>query len=118
MTIILSGSVVLKAGSNAPVLTENQYIELISGAEAFVNASSRYDWSANYATLPANTKAIVSNAVSSYAAISLINYNMEDYLGKFDAQVSLDVNWALFRECVNLLRDEKMRTFVQQGVVN
>jgi len=114
-TLCLSGAVILKAGINATTLTETQYDLIINEAESFVNVSTCRDWVTDYASLPANTKKILEDAASSFAAIKLINYDMSGYTSRFEAQVCLNVNWAVFRECVNLLRDNEMKTFVETG---
>jgi len=115
-TLCASGAVILKAGKNAPTLiTEAQYDQLINQAEAFINTSSRYDWVTNYASIPATTKQILEDAASSMAAIALINYDMSGYTSRTESQVMLDVNWSRLVECINLLRDDKFRTFIKQG---
>ena len=117
--ICLSGSVILKAGTNAKTLTETQYTELIAEATAFVCASSRYDWTSLWASLSGTFAGpIVKEAVSSWAAINVIENDMSGFTSRLEAQTMLDILWSKIVECVNLLRDEKFRTFVQTGVVS
>lgn len=116
MTICLSGSVKLKAGANVGTLTPAQYDEIIGEAEAFVCTASRYDWVSDWATLSGSVAGpIVKEAVSSWAAINAINYDMSGFTSRQEAQVMLDVNWSKVVECVNLLRDDKFRSFVIKG---
>lgn len=116
-TLCSSGAVKLKAGLNAPTLTSAQYTQLINQAEGFVVSSSRYDWVLNYASVSTIGKTLLEDAVSSYAAINAVGYDMSGFTSREEAQILLDVNWSKVVECVNLLRDEKFKTFVFKGVV-
>jgi len=115
-TISTSGAVYVKAGENARVLTDAQTNEIIEQAENFVSASSRYDWISNWASLSGTAGAkIVKEAVEDWAAMGIVSNDMSGYTSRLEAQTILDVLWSKIVECVNLLRDEKFRTFTQTG---
>ena len=113
-TLCTSGQVVLKAGANAPTgLLESEYDRMIERAESFVCVNSRYDWIAAYPSLASGAKLILQDAVSSYAAIDLINYDMSGYTSRTEAQVMLDVNWSKTEAAINMLQDDKFKTYIQ-----
>lgn len=111
-TLCTSGAVKLKSGVNAATLTAAQYTDLINKAEAFACCVSRYDWVANYAGLSDSAKNILQDLASSHAAISVINYNMRGFSSRTEAQVMLDVNYAKMVDVVNLIKDDKYKSFL------
>lgn len=116
-TYCTSGAVVLKAGINAPLLTDFQYAQLINQAESFVNVQSRYNWIPIFSTLGSGAALIIEDATSSYAAMNVAGYDPSGYSSRQEFQTILDINWSKVVECINLLRDEKFKTFVLKGVV-
>jgi len=111
--IIVSGAAVYKAGANvSTTIPEGAWIEWISGAESFVNAETRYNWSDAYATLNEDVKYIVANTVSSLVAISAINYDMSGYTSRVEAQVMLDVNNDIANRGIKTLTEIKNRDFI------
>jgi hypothetical protein len=117
-TLCNSGAVKLYAGKNAPTLTVAQYETLIKKAEGFVSASSRKDWVTDYASVSDIGKELLQEATAAWAAISTINYDMSGFTSRMEAQTMLDVLWSKVVECINLLRDDKFRTFVIKGGVD
>jgi hypothetical protein len=113
VTMCSSGAVVLKAGLNAKILTDANYTTLINQAESFINTATRINFTDTYAGLNADVKLILEDAASSYAAIGVINYDMSGFYSRTEAQTMLDVNWAKFRECINLLIDKKHTDFIE-----
>lgn len=118
-TLCSSGAVKLKAGANRPdddtTITADNYTTFINQAEQFINVGTQYDWVTNYASLPTTTKQILEDAASSKAAMAVINYDMSNYSSQTEAQVMLDVNYAILVDCMNLLSDDKYRTFTKQA---
>lgn len=116
-TLCTNADVVKKAGLNAnSTASAEAYTNVfILQAEAFFSVNAKYDFVANYASLPTNMKEFLRDGVSSYAAIMVINYDMSGYTSRVEAQVMLDLNWSIVVEVINLLRDDKFRTFVQKG---
>ena len=115
-TLCTSGAVKLKAGANvSTALTDAQYTTLINEAESFMSVNSKYDWVSNYSSLSTQGKAFLEDATASHAAFSAINYNMANYTSRVEAQVMLNTNWNKVVESVNLLRDDKFRSFIISG---
>ena len=119
MTVTLcdSGAVKIKAGTNAATLTDAQYTEIINRAEGFVCAEARYDFVANSGAVSNIGKELLKDVTSSKAAIEAINKDMSGYTSRVEAQVMLDVNYAIVVDSINMLRDDKYRKFVIDGSV-
>ena len=113
-----SGAVKLFAGANAVALTNAQYELLLDKAEAFVNVQSKYDWTTNEALVPSTTKEILQEVTAKLAAMDVISYDMSGFTSRAEAQTMLDVLWSKVVEIVNLLRDDKFRTFVQRATTD
>jgi hypothetical protein len=111
-TLCTSGAVKLKAGANAPTLSAAQYTDLINKAEAFACCVSRYDWVTNYAGLSDSAKNILQDLASSHAAIAVINNDMSGFTSRTEAQVMLDVNYSKVVDIINLIKDDKFKTFL------
>ena len=113
-----SGAVKLFAGANAPTLTGAQYDLLLEKAEAFVAVQTKYDWVTNQASVPANTREILQEVTGKLAALDTINYDMSGFTSRMEAQTMLDVLWSKVVEIINILRDDKFRTFTQRGTTD
>lgn len=116
-TLCTSAAVKLKAGANAPVLTDAEYTQLIEQAEGFINAHSKYDYVTAFAALPSVCKKMLEDGAACYAAVDVVKNDMSGYSSKETAQVTLNVNWNRVVEIVNLLRDYNFNLFVQTGKV-
>jgi hypothetical protein len=92
---------------------------LINQAEGFICSATRYNWVDAYSGINVDVKQILEDGTSSWAALNAITYDMSGYSSREEAQTLLDVNWSKIVEVINLLRDEKFKTFVVNGgVVN
>jgi len=117
--ICTSGAVKLKAGKNATLLSGADYVFLIDEAEAFISASSRYDWATNWPTISGTAGALSAReAVTSWAAINVIQNDMSGFTSRAEAQTMLDVLWSKVVECTNLIRDDNTRGFMQTGTID
>ena len=114
-TLCLSGAVILKAGANAVVLTDDNYTSLINEAEGFISAQSRYDWVTNYASVSAIGKTLLADLASNHAAIAVIENDMSGFTSRLEPQVMIDVLYSKLVDGINLLRDDKFRSFVIKG---
>jgi hypothetical protein len=81
-------------------------------AESVINCISRKNWSDLYATLNADVKYILTEASSCWVAIDFISYNMAGYTSRIEAEDMINVLWAKFNKCVQLLQDQRVVTFV------
>lgn len=116
-TLAINGDVVKFAGVNASSTSTaeaytNVYIKM---AEGFVCAQSHYDWVTNYASVSTIGKETLRTATAPIAAMMAIEYDMTGYFTQSEAQVMLDFLWSIAVEAINLLRDDKYRTFVLNG---
>jgi hypothetical protein len=106
--------VLAKAGGNANATGKDvDHATLyIRQAENTLNARTRFNWTDNFASLSVDVKYIVSNAISSMAAIDIINYNMAGFTTRLEAE---DMKKTL-RENVEILvkelKDRKRQTWM------
>ena len=119
-TFCTSGAVKLKAGANRPtddtVLTGDNYTTLINQAEAVINnmvQQQGVDLVTSYASLGTNVKKILEDAASSWAAMSVIAYNMDDYTSMTEAQTMLDVCTFKWNECMALLKNKTSTDYLR-----
>ena len=88
-------------------------------AENFLVVLSRYDWVANIASLTTNTKAILSEYVARYTAVSGIAYNaagFADLAGDTDriqAEDMLNIHIFRMNKIERLLFDQKVVTLMK-----
>jgi len=110
-----SGAVALRAGKNAsPDIINNQdkIISFISGAEAVVNSMTRKNWNDVYSTLTNEKRMLLDEAVSSYAAMNVIAYDMSGYTSRTEAETKLDVLRDMFDRARKLLENKDTVSFV------
>lgn len=94
-TLTTSGAIVAKAGAGASsdVTSSGVLLALFSDlAEGTINLMTGFDWVANYASVGANYKPALSDAVSSYAGNMVVNYDMSGYISRTEAQTIISVN--------------------------
>jgi len=117
-TLATTASVLFKAGRNVQtsggslMTSAAMMVMALSGAEAFVNTASGYDWTSNYATLGKDTKAVVRDAVSCIAAIDFINFDQSGYTSPQEATTMMNVLWGKYQDDMDLLKDSNARTFI------
>jgi hypothetical protein len=111
--IILSGAAYRKAGANVPAIAEPAWGEWISGAEAYVNNVTRYNWSDNYAALNDDVKFLLNDVVSAIVAKKAISHDMSGYTSRAEAQTMIDVLDDEVKDGLKILQDDKVKTFVK-----
>jgi hypothetical protein len=118
-TLCVNADVVKKAGlyANTTAAAEAATNVYIKEAEGFLSAMTRYDWVTNYASISAIGKEILRDAVSSHAAIAVINFDMGGFTSRTEAQTMIDVNYTKVVDCINILNDDKGRSFTIKGSV-
>lgn len=114
-TLCTSAAVKLKAGANATELTAAQYTELINQAESHINTLTRVNFTDSYSGLNDDTKKILEDAASCYAACSAVAYDMDNYGSLTRAQTILNVNWAKFQECMKILKEKFNTDFINNS---
>jgi len=117
-TLCTQPNVAMRAGAKASATSvaeayTNVYILL---AEAQLSASARYDWVTNYALLSDIGKEILRDAASAYAAVQVINYNMDGFNSRQEALIIVNILWAGFQKVITLLeKDNNYKDFILTG---
>lgn len=116
MAIVLSGSVLTKAGANvSEVMTadaDSEIEQFIVEAESYLNAVMRINISGSYATLAPELKNIYHDVVSSHAAMACIAYDMSGYSSRYEAETMLDVLNDRILKGISLIKDKKQTDFI------
>lgn len=112
--ICLSGAVLAKAGKHHS-LSGAAFIDtlFIPQAISYISTVSRINFSGAYAAFDADVKRILEDAISSKAAISVINYDMSGYTSRAEAQTMLDVNYTIMTDAIKLLKDKEYTDFIE-----
>lgn len=106
-----------KCGANVSTVSaaETYANSFVGQAESYINTKTLYNWTDAYAGLNADTKAILSDAASSLAAIYGISYDMSGFSSRQEALIMINILWARVDECCKILEKEANRTFVQEA---
>jgi len=104
-------------GASATVKAAGWFDSIILDVEALINCASRYDWSTADAASTLNTtvRGILIDAGACLAAIEGVAWDMSGYTSRIEAEDLINVlrDRALF--CIQLLRDKKTQTFIQNA---
>ena len=114
-----NSNVVYEAGAEASsVSTAEAYTNVyIKKAEGKICLDTRYDWVTNYASVSTIGKEILREAVSCYAAIAAISYDMKNFPSRQDALIRVNVLWARYADIVKrLVGDNNYKDFILTGV--
>ena len=112
ITVSASGAIAQKAGANFNVnYTDDMMTIKLVNAEAQLNTDTLYDWSANWASLSATRKALISEITSSMVAIEAIRYDM-DAVGSAAAPMINSLSNEITENIKSLLNKDKA-TFVK-----
>lgn len=93
-TLCTSAAIVTRAGAHvdSTASTSAAILEQFSNeAEGFIVTATRYDWVANYSSVGANFKPMLSTVASCLAAADLIAYKMDDYTTRGEAESTINV---------------------------
>lgn len=110
-----SDEILVKAGEFYDTsITEARINDLCLQAESFINVSTRYNWTDAWdaGTLSTDTKYILSMLESDIVAMYIISFNMAGYTSRAEAQTMLNVLTDKIRQCIELLKDDKNKTFL------
>ena len=112
---ILSGACAIKAGKNVStsIPDRNGWVTWISGAEAFINTTTRYNWSDNYSSLNADVKHVLTDVGESIVAMQAINYDMSGYTSRAEAQTMLDFLRDRINEGIKYLQDKLYSDYIK-----
>ena len=82
-------------------------------AEGYLSSLLKFELSAaNWATLNATGKALISEWAARFAAIGLITYNMAGYTSRIEAEDMINVHWARMREIEKTLKETDIKDFL------
>lgn len=115
--LAINGDVAKLAGVNASSTSAAEaYTNIfIKEAEGLLCAKTRYDWVTNYASVSTIGKEVLRDAVASYAAIKVINYDMSGYTSRQEALIMINILWAVWSETYKLMSDNKYKDFILTG---
>lgn len=105
-----------KAGANASATSKavgatDLYVLEV---ESYVNVLTRFNFSDAYATLNDDVKHLVKEATTNLMAIYVIQWDMSGFTTRIEAEDMINVLFARFLACIQLLADQKSITFIQE----
>jgi hypothetical protein len=117
-TLCGQADVAKKAGANASATSvDEEYTNVyIKEAEGLLCTVSRYDWKTNYASISTIGKEILRDAVASYAAVKVLNYDMSGFTSRQEALIMVNILWACWTETFKLMKENNYRDFILTGV--
>lgn len=118
-TLATNGNVGYEAGASASATSKAEaYTNFyIKKAEAKICLDTRYDWVTNYASVSTIGKELLREAVSCYAAIAVINYDMSGFTSRQEALTMVNILWARYIDIVKrIVEDNKYKEFILSGV--
>lgn len=113
-TMCSSQAIISKAGLNAnsTIVASGAYIEQLSNqAESYINSEAGVNFTDVYSSLNADTKYILEQTASDYAATYLIAYDLDGYT-KATGQTMLDLLTDRVKSSITLLRNKNTSDFI------
>ena len=103
-----------KAGANASSVSKAEaYInDYMTQVESLINAVTRFNWSDAYSGLNVDMKGLLKEAASNLAAIYVIQYDMSGFTSRAEAEDMITVLRDAAHRAMALLRDQKVKVFV------
>lgn len=83
-----------------------------SEAESYINVICQHNFSDTYATLNHDVKKLLTEACSNLVAIYGVSYNIDGY-GRITGENIINLLWARFNNCIDLLKDERYVKFME-----
>lgn len=117
-TLATNTNVTYEAGANANAvsITEAYTNVYILKAEGKICLDTRYDWVTNYGSVSDIGKEILREAVSCYAAIAVINYDMSGFTSRHEAMGMVNILWTRYIDIVKrMVKDNKYKEFILSG---
>jgi len=114
-TFCTSGAIVAKAGEYADtsVTTSGGLLAQFSDeAEATINCTARYDFTANWVSVSANTKVFLGRIAAALAAMDIINYNISSFPLSRQAETMLDVLNEQVAKGLAMIKDKNLQDFM------
>lgn len=118
-TLAINADVLKESGAKASAvsITEAYTNVYIKKAEGKICLDTRYDWVTNYASVSTIGKEALREAVSCYAAIAVINYDMAGFTSRQEALIMVNILWARYIDIVKrVVAEDKYKGFIKTGV--
>lgn len=103
-----------KAGENIDTTgwTSANIYQWCSEAESYINILCQHNFSDDYSSLNADVKKILTEACSNLTAVYGISYNMGGFTSRVEAENMINILWARFSHCIDLLKDDRFVNFI------
>lgn len=101
------------AGASSVSNVEAYINDYMTQAESRINAETRFNWSDAYSSLNVDVKGLLKEAASNLAAIYVISYDLSGYFSRSEAETIIDVLYQMYKDCIKLLNDQKVRAFLE-----
>ena len=112
--IILSGAAVYKAGANVSTsIPEAAWTEWISGAEAYINVATGYNWSDSFASLNSDVKYILYDCASNLVGAHAVAYDMSGYTSRVEAEDIINILLFKANQQVKVLKEQGSESFIR-----
>ena len=114
-TFCTTAEVGRKAGANASAtsIAEAYTNDFVKQAESYINSVCRINFHDLYATLTTHVKMLLKEAASDLAAMYAIQYDMSGFSSLDEAETMLDVLFTRATQCLSLLKNKEVTTFIQ-----
>ncbi len=103
-----------KAGTNASATSKAEaYVnDYMTQVESMINTVCRFNFSDTYSSLNADTKGLLKECASDFAAIYVIIFDMSGYTSRIEAEDMINVLRDAGLRALALLRDKKATDFI------
>jgi hypothetical protein len=100
-------------GVNETAKSFNNASIYASNAEGFINAITRYNWAENWNTLDEKAKKIIKEAMTTLAAVYMVNYDVSGYASRFEAQYISDALQLRADRAIAALTDLNIQRYIK-----
>lgn len=84
-------------------------------AESYINVACHYNFSDSYSSENVDTKYLLSEAAACFIAVDFIAYNMSGYTTRYEAEDMINLHWAKFKRCLDLLKESRNVDFIKSA---
>ncbi len=106
-----------KAGANVSTTSKTEaYVnDYMTQVEAYINSTTRFNWSDAYSGLNVDAKGILKEVASNLAAIYAIQYDISGFTDLDEATAMINVLRDGALRGLSLLRDKKVKEFMDKA---
>ena len=102
------------AGASATSNVEAYINDFMLQVESRINAQCRFNFSDQYASLNDDTRGLLKEIASNFAAIYVIQYDMSGFSSRTEAENMINILWDAGNRALRLLKDKKVVDFVRE----